>query len=51
MAMAPALLLAAIIPAAGGVGHAMWTDIRTDSFDPPCNADQDPFTATLTASR
>ena len=33
-----------------GVGHALWTDIRTDQFDPPNNADQDPFTATLTAS-
>ena len=33
-----------------GVGHALWTDIRTDQFDPPNNADQDPFTTTLTAS-
>ena len=33
-----------------GVGHALWTDIRTDQFDPPNNADQDPFTATLSAS-
>jgi hypothetical protein len=35
---------------ANGVAHALWTDIRTDQFDPPNNADQDPFTATLTAS-
>jgi len=35
---------------ASGVGHALWTDIRPDQFDPPGNADQDPFTATLTAS-
>ncbi len=33
-----------------GVGHSLWTDIRVDKFDPPGNADQDPFTATLTAS-
>lgn len=33
-----------------GVGHSLWTDIRTDQFDPPNNADQDPFTATITAS-
>jgi Neuraminidase (sialidase) len=33
-----------------GVGHSLWTDIRADQFDPPGNADQDPFTATLTAS-
>jgi Neuraminidase (sialidase) len=33
-----------------GTGHPMWTDIRVDHFDPPGNADQDPFTATLTAS-
>ena len=34
-----------------GVGHSLWTDIRADQFDPPGNADQDPFTATLNASR
>ncbi len=33
-----------------GVGHSLWTDIRADQFDPPGNADQDPFTATLSAS-
>lgn len=33
-----------------GVGHSLWTDIRVDQFDPPSNADQDPFTATLSAS-
>lgn len=33
-----------------GVGHSLWTDIRADQFDPPGNADQDPFTAALTAS-
>jgi hypothetical protein len=33
-----------------GTGHSLWTDIRADQFDPPGNADQDPFTATLTAS-
>jgi hypothetical protein len=33
-----------------GVGHSLWTDIRADQFDPPSNADQDPFTATLSAS-
>jgi hypothetical protein len=33
-----------------GVGHPLWTDIRTDQFDPPSNADQDPFTATISAS-
>ncbi len=33
-----------------GVGHSLWTDIRFDPFDPPGNADQDPFTATLSAS-
>jgi hypothetical protein len=33
-----------------GAGHALWTDIRADQFDPPNNADQDPFTAALTAS-
>jgi hypothetical protein len=33
-----------------GVGHSLWTDIRADQFDPPGNADQDPFTATITAS-
>jgi hypothetical protein len=34
-----------------GVGHSLWTDIRGDQFDPSItNADQDPFTATLTAS-
>jgi hypothetical protein len=32
-----------------GVGHSLWTDIRADRFDPTGNADQDPFTATLTA--
>jgi hypothetical protein len=35
---------------ASGVGHSLWTDIRVDQFDPPGNADQDPFTATLSAS-
>jgi hypothetical protein len=35
---------------ANGLGHSLWTDIRPDQFDPPGNADQDPFTATLTAS-
>jgi hypothetical protein len=35
---------------AAGTGHALWTDIRLDAFDPPSGgADQDPFTATLTA--
>jgi hypothetical protein len=34
----------------GGIGHSLWTDIRADQFDPPGNADQDPFTATLSAS-
>ncbi len=33
-----------------GTGHSLWTDIRADQYDPPGNADQDPFTATLTAS-
>jgi hypothetical protein len=33
-----------------GVAHALWTDIRVNQFDPPGNADQDGFTATLTAS-
>jgi hypothetical protein len=33
-----------------GVGHSLWTDIRVDQFDPPGNADQDPFTATLKVS-
>jgi hypothetical protein len=33
-----------------GAGHSLWTDIRADQFDPPGNADQDPFTATLSAS-
>lgn len=33
-----------------GVAHALWTDIRVDPFDPPGNADQDPFTATLRAA-
>jgi hypothetical protein len=33
-----------------GVGHSLWTDIRVDQFDPPGNADQDPFTATLSAA-
>jgi hypothetical protein len=33
-----------------GVGHALWTDIRANHFDPPGVADQDAFTATLTAS-
>jgi hypothetical protein len=34
-----------------GVGHSLWTDIRKDSFDPSGGgADQDPFTATITAS-
>jgi hypothetical protein len=33
---------------ANGVGHALWTDIRADRFDAG-GADQDPFTATLTA--
>jgi hypothetical protein len=33
-----------------GIGHALWTDIRADQFDPPNNAGQDPFTATLSAS-
>jgi hypothetical protein len=32
------------------VGHSLWTDIRADQFDPPNQADQDAFTATLTAS-
>jgi hypothetical protein len=33
---------------ANGVGHALWTDIRADRFDAG-GADQDPFTAALTA--
>ena len=33
-----------------GVGHSLWTDIRANRFDPPSQADQDAFTATLTAS-
>jgi hypothetical protein len=33
-----------------GVGHALWTDIRVDGFDPTNGgADQDPYTATLSA--
>lgn len=35
---------------ANGVGHALWTDVRLDGFDPASGgADQDPYTATLTA--
>jgi hypothetical protein len=31
-----------------GIGHSLWTDIRTDHFDPARGgADQDPFTAQL----
>jgi hypothetical protein len=33
---------------AHGVGHALWTDIRANPFNPG-GANQDPFTATLTA--
>jgi len=33
-----------------GVGHSLWTDIRANRFDPRGQADQDAFTATLTAS-
>ncbi len=33
-----------------GVGHSPWTGIRADQFDPPGNADQDPVTATISAS-
>jgi hypothetical protein len=33
-----------------GAGHSLWTDIRADQFDPPGDADQDAFTAALTAS-
>ncbi len=40
----------AITVDSNGVGHALWTDIRANHFDPPGNADQDAFTATLTAS-
>lgn len=35
-----------------GVAHSLWTDIRTDQYDPAKpsgDADQDPFTATLSA--
>lgn len=33
-----------------GVGHSLWTDIRDDAFDPSTNdADQDPYTATITS--
>jgi hypothetical protein len=32
-----------------GVGHSLWTDIRNNRFDGSGGADQDPFTATLTA--
>jgi BNR repeat protein len=35
---------------ARGVGHSLWTDIRSDAFDSPTGgADQDAFTGTLTA--
>lgn len=41
----------AITVDANGVAHALWTDIRNDRLDPPSGgADQDPFTATLSAS-
>jgi hypothetical protein len=41
----------AITVDAAGVGHALWTDIRQDRFDPSTGgADQDPYTATLTVS-
>lgn len=33
-----------------GVGHALWTDIRTDRYDPSTGgADQDPYTVTINA--
>jgi hypothetical protein len=38
----------AITVDSNGVGHALWTDIRKNHFDPSAGgADQDPFTATL----
>jgi hypothetical protein len=37
-----------IVVDSSGVGHALWTDIRKDSFDPTTGGpDQDPFTATI----
>ena len=34
-----------------GVGHSLWTDIRSDQFDPSTGgADQDPYTVTISAS-
>jgi hypothetical protein len=35
---------------ASGTGHALWTDIRSDRFDPKNGgADQDPYTVTISA--
>jgi hypothetical protein len=40
----------AITVDSSGVAHALWTDIRSDAFDPSGGADQGPFTATLSSS-